>query len=99
MRAKHLPLGEPIHRSKIVKAEMKKSKIDCIYGVSYNPQLNIIENFFRSFKCKIKNTMIKNRIDINKMIRKCLHPRHRGCRCWNDVSIDVLVNTYTNMYD
>lgn len=78
-----------IHHYKKVKMTNKRLKINTIYGVPYTPYLNIIENFFRSFKTKIRNELMENRSNIKRMIRKC----------WNSVSDDVLVNTYRHVYD
>lgn len=78
-----------IHHYKKVKSTTKRLKINTIYGVPYTPYLNIIENFFRSFKTKIRNELMENRSNIKGFIRKC----------WNSVSDDVLVNTYHHVYD
>lgn len=78
-----------IHHYKKVKLTSKRLKINTIYGVPYTPYLNIIENFFRSFKTKMRNEIMENRLNIKGFIRKC----------WNSVSEDVLVNTYCHVYD
>ncbi len=77
-----------IHKCKIVKNELIKNGRKVIYGVPYNPQLNIIENFFRSFKSKIRHKSINERFNIKKLIRTC----------WNEVSVEVLMNTYNKVY-
>lgn len=78
-----------IHHYKKVKSTNERLKINTIYGVPYTPYLNIIENFFRSFKTKIRNELMENRLIIKRLIRKC----------WNSVSNNVLVNTYRHVYD
>jgi transposase len=77
-----------IHHYGKVKDMMKRSDLNVIYGVPYTPFLNIIENFFRSFKSQIRKELLKDRSDIKKLIRKC----------WNNVSEDVLKNTYRHVY-
>jgi hypothetical protein len=77
-----------IHHYKKVKTTMKYKRINVIYGVPYNSQLNIIENFFRSFKTKIRNTNLNERTNIEKIIRKC----------WKSVNNEVMVNTYNHIY-
>ena len=77
-----------IHHAKLVKPIYQRAKIDVTYGIPYTPFLNIIENFFRSFKTQIRNEFLSDRADIKKLIKKC----------WKNVSSDVLVNTYNNVY-
>lgn len=78
-----------IHHYRKFKEMCKKYKINTIYGVPYTPFLNIIENFFRSFKSKLRKELLDTRINIKKTIRKC----------WNSVSEDVLLNTYNHVYN
>ena len=60
-----------IHHYNKVKATCKRLKINTIYGVPYTPHLNIIENFFRSLKTKLRKELLESRINIKKIIRKC----------------------------
>ena len=77
-----------IHSAGIVKNTYDKYKMRPIYGVPYTPFLNIIENFFRSFKSKIRSIPLSTRINIDNIIRKS----------WNDVNTSVLNNTFSNVY-
>ena len=90
-----------IHHYNKVKTNLKNKNKNVIYGVPYQPQLNIIENFFRSFKTKIKNELLEKRTNIKYFIRKTVfrlfNPSFAG-KCWNNVSTDVLKNTYNHVY-
>ena len=77
-----------IHHYKKLKKMITRLKMKPIYGIPYTPFLNIIENFFRSFKTKLRKELLSKRTDIKKTIRKC----------WNSVSEEVLLNTYNHVY-
>ena len=78
-----------IHKSGLVRSTLNDSNITTIYGLPYTPELNIIENFFRSFKSKLRSEDLKDRVNVEKYIDKC----------WNDVPISVLKNTYSSVYN
>ena len=77
-----------IHHFHEVRKLLNNKHIDAIYGIAYRPFLNIIENFFRSFKCKIRGTLMINRTNCHQLIQKC----------WKSVSNDVITNTYNHVY-
>lgn len=76
-----------IHHYHKVKETLNDKHV--IYGIPYNPQLNIIENFFRSFKANIRNEPLYTRTNYTRMIRKC----------WNKINNDVMKNTYNHIYE
>jgi hypothetical protein len=77
-----------IYHTKNIKELFKKNNISPIYGIPYNPQLDIAEYFFRSFKTKLRSLLLTDRININETIQKC----------WDDVNISVLQNSYKHVY-
>lgn len=85
----HYHDGCRIHTTKLVKNSMKRMGIKAIKGVPYTPELNIIEYFFNIIKKKIKSTDFKERVDINKFIKKC----------WNSIDNSVLSKIYGHVYD
>ena len=81
-----------IHRSKLVKSALNNNNIKAIYGVPYTPELNIIEKPFflgLSFKSNLRSEDLKDRVEVKKYIEKC----------WKNVSISVLRNTYSSVYN
>ena len=77
-----------IHHYRKLNNTCSRLKINRIYGVPYTPHLNIIENFFRSFKTQLRKELTLNRSNIKRTIRKC----------WNNVSDTVITNTYNHVY-